>query len=65
MSYIFCRLDQRAVTRDPEAMEGFSVTVTEAVCLGASLTLSGICFYLYRKSRTAADKLDVSFVCIV
>ncbi|XP_023261173.1 mitochondrial ubiquitin ligase activator of nfkb 1-A-like [Seriola lalandi dorsalis] len=39
-------------------MDGFSVTITEAVCLGASLAFSGICYYLYRKSRTTADKLD-------
>ncbi|XP_029380483.1 mitochondrial ubiquitin ligase activator of nfkb 1-A [Echeneis naucrates] len=39
-------------------MEGFSVTVTEAVCLGASLALSGICYYFYRKSRTTVNKLD-------
>lgn len=47
-----------AVTGDPETMEGFSVGVPEAVCLGASLALSGICYYLYRKSRTTVDKLD-------
>lgn len=39
-------------------MDGLSVTMTEAVCLGASLTLSGVCYYLYRKSRTTLDKLD-------
>ncbi|XP_059201104.1 mitochondrial ubiquitin ligase activator of nfkb 1-A isoform X2 [Centropristis striata] len=39
-------------------MDGFPVKITEAVCLGASLALSGICFYLYRKSRKTLDKLD-------
>ncbi|KAM6918182.1 mitochondrial ubiquitin ligase activator of nfkb 1-A [Xenentodon cancila] len=39
-------------------MEGFSVTVTEAVCLGASLAFSGIFFYLHRKSKTTVNKLD-------
>lgn len=39
-------------------MDGYSVTITEAVCLGASLALSGICYYLYKKSRTTLDKLD-------
>ncbi|KAM6920077.1 mitochondrial ubiquitin ligase activator of nfkb 1-A isoform 1-T2 [Lycodopsis pacificus] len=39
-------------------MDGFPMEVTEAVCLGASLALSGICYYLYRKSRTTLDKLD-------
>lgn len=41
-------------------MDGFPVKITEAVCLGASLALSSICYYLYRKSRTTLDKLDVS-----
>ncbi|KAL7387265.1 hypothetical protein ABVT39_021040 [Epinephelus coioides] len=39
-------------------MDGLPVTMTEAVCLGASLALSGVCYYLYRKSRTTLDKLD-------
>ncbi|KAM9349528.1 mitochondrial ubiquitin ligase activator of nfkb 1-A [Symphorus nematophorus] len=39
-------------------MDGFPVTAPEVVCLGASLALSGICYYLYRKSRTTLDKLD-------
>ncbi|XP_027141282.1 mitochondrial ubiquitin ligase activator of nfkb 1-A isoform X1 [Larimichthys crocea] len=39
-------------------MDGFPVKVTEAVCLGASLAISGICYYLYKKSRTTLDKLD-------
>ncbi|XP_040910275.1 mitochondrial ubiquitin ligase activator of nfkb 1-A [Toxotes jaculatrix] len=39
-------------------MDGFPVRITEAVCFGASLALSGICYYLYRKSRTTVDKLD-------
>ncbi|XP_072219148.1 mitochondrial ubiquitin ligase activator of nfkb 1-A [Leuresthes tenuis] len=39
-------------------MDGFTVTFTEAVCLGASFALSGIFYYLHKKSRTTVDKLD-------
>ncbi|XP_041848067.1 mitochondrial ubiquitin ligase activator of nfkb 1-A [Melanotaenia boesemani] len=39
-------------------MDGFSVTFTEAMCLGASLTFSGIFYYLHRKSRTTVNKLN-------
>lgn len=39
-------------------MDGFPVKITEAVVLGSSLALSGICYYLYRKSRVTLDKLD-------
>ncbi|XP_041660306.1 mitochondrial ubiquitin ligase activator of nfkb 1-A [Cheilinus undulatus] len=39
-------------------MDGFPLTFTEAVCLGASLSLTGICYYLYRKSRKTLDQLD-------
>ncbi|XP_054870581.1 mitochondrial ubiquitin ligase activator of nfkb 1-A isoform X2 [Amphiprion ocellaris] len=39
-------------------MDGFQVNLTEAVCLGASLALSGICYYVYRKSRTTVEDLD-------
>nr|XP_046265187.1 mitochondrial ubiquitin ligase activator of nfkb 1-A [Scatophagus argus] len=39
-------------------MDGFPVKVAEAVCLGTSLALSGICYYFYKKSRTTLDKLD-------
>ncbi|XP_026169302.1 mitochondrial ubiquitin ligase activator of nfkb 1-A [Mastacembelus armatus] len=39
-------------------MDGFPLSITEALCLGSSLALSGICYYLYRKSRTTVDKLD-------
>lgn len=48
------------MTGDPERMDGFTVKVSEAVCLGASFALSGICYYLYRKSRTTVNILDVS-----
>lgn len=41
-------------------MDGFPVQISEAVCLGSSLALSGICYYLYKKSRTTLDKLNVS-----
>lgn len=34
------------------------MNITEAVCLGASLALSGICYYLYKKSRATLNKLD-------
>lgn len=39
-------------------MAGFDLDMTEALCLGASLALSGICYYIYRRSRTELDKLD-------
>ncbi|KAM9719566.1 mitochondrial ubiquitin ligase activator of nfkb 1-A [Menidia menidia] len=39
-------------------MEEFSVSITEAACLGASLALSGIFYYLHKKSRTTVKKLD-------
>lgn len=55
-----------AVTGGSEGMDGFPVNITEAVCLGASLALSGICYYFYRKSRTTLDKLDVGYVsCVI
>ncbi|XP_008279436.1 mitochondrial ubiquitin ligase activator of nfkb 1-A [Stegastes partitus] len=39
-------------------MDGFQVNFTEAMCLGASLALSGICYYVYRKSQTTVDELN-------
>ncbi|XP_070701305.1 mitochondrial ubiquitin ligase activator of nfkb 1-A [Pempheris klunzingeri] len=39
-------------------MDGFPLKISEAVCLGSSLALTGICYYLYKKSRTTLDKLD-------
>ncbi|CAJ1072124.1 mitochondrial ubiquitin ligase activator of nfkb 1-A [Xyrichtys novacula] len=39
-------------------MDGFSLKVSEAVCLGASLGFSCICYYVYRKSRKTLNKLD-------
>lgn len=41
-------------------MDGFPVTVTEALCLGASLALSGAFYYLYNKRWAIIHKLDVS-----
>lgn len=41
-------------------MDGFSVTVTEAVCFGASLAFSGAFYYLYKKRWSIIAKLDVS-----
>lgn len=47
-------------------MDGFPIKFSEAVFLGSSLALSGICYYLYRKSRTTLDKLDVScWLCVM
>ncbi|XP_020566701.1 mitochondrial ubiquitin ligase activator of nfkb 1-A isoform X1 [Oryzias latipes] len=43
---------------DFEGMDGFSVTFTEAVCLGTSLTLSGIFYYLHKKKKNVVDKLE-------
>ncbi|XP_074544774.1 mitochondrial ubiquitin ligase activator of nfkb 1-A [Halichoeres trimaculatus] len=39
-------------------MDGFNLYISEALCLGASLGLSVICYHAYRKSRRALDKLD-------
>ncbi|XP_032422472.1 mitochondrial ubiquitin ligase activator of nfkb 1-A [Xiphophorus hellerii] len=39
-------------------MEGFPLTFTEAVCLGASLSLSGVFYYLYKRSRLTVKKLE-------
>ena len=52
----------RVVPGQSEGMDGFTVTFTEAVCLGTSFALSGIFYYLHKKSRTTVDKLDVSCV---
>ncbi|XP_028283406.1 mitochondrial ubiquitin ligase activator of nfkb 1-A-like [Parambassis ranga] len=35
---------------------GFSLT--EALCLGAGLAVSGFCYYMYRKKKKTADELD-------
>ncbi|XP_028254261.1 mitochondrial ubiquitin ligase activator of nfkb 1-A-like [Parambassis ranga] len=35
---------------------GFSLT--EALCLGAGLAVSGLCYYMYRKKKKTADELD-------
>ncbi|KAF3699288.1 Mitochondrial ubiquitin ligase activator of nfkb 1-A [Channa argus] len=48
----------KAVTGDPEGMDRFTLLITEAVCLGTSIAISGICYYLYRKSWKTVDKLD-------
>uniref|UniRef100_A0A3Q1FTD6 RING-type E3 ubiquitin transferase n=1 Tax=Acanthochromis polyacanthus TaxID=80966 RepID=A0A3Q1FTD6_9TELE len=39
-------------------MEGFELNLSDAMCLGASLALSGICYYMYRKSRTTVEDID-------
>ncbi|KAF7222679.1 mitochondrial ubiquitin ligase activator of nfkb 1-A [Nothobranchius furzeri] len=39
-------------------MDGFPVTLTEAVCLGASFGFSGLFYYLYKKSWITANKLQ-------
>ncbi|XP_028988340.1 mitochondrial ubiquitin ligase activator of nfkb 1-A isoform X2 [Betta splendens] len=39
-------------------MDGFCLKLLEAVCLGTSLAVSGVCYYLYRKNRKSVDKLD-------
>ncbi|XP_012709096.2 mitochondrial ubiquitin ligase activator of nfkb 1-A [Fundulus heteroclitus] len=39
-------------------MDGFSLSLTEAVCLGASLGLSGVFFYLHKQSRKTVKKLE-------
>uniref|UniRef100_A0A8C5GIJ7 RING-type E3 ubiquitin transferase n=1 Tax=Gouania willdenowi TaxID=441366 RepID=A0A8C5GIJ7_GOUWI len=43
-------------------MAEFSVTATELFCMGASFAMSGICYYMYRRSRAVVEQLDVSFV---
>lgn len=44
---------------NPKGMEEFSVSVVEALCLGTSLTISGIFYYVYRKKKKTVDKLKV------
>ncbi|XP_017277633.1 mitochondrial ubiquitin ligase activator of nfkb 1-A [Kryptolebias marmoratus] len=39
-------------------MDGFPVTLTEAVCLGASFAFSGLFYCLYKKSQSAVNKLE-------
>lgn len=39
-------------------MEDFSVSTVEMVCLGTSMALSGLFFYIYRKKRKTVDKLN-------
>ncbi|KAM4729080.1 mitochondrial ubiquitin ligase activator of nfkb 1-A isoform 1-T2 [Anableps anableps] len=39
-------------------MDEFSLTLAEAVCLGASLSLTGIFYYLHRKSRVTVKRLE-------
>ena len=41
-------------------MEEFPVSAVEALCLGTSLTISGILYYVYRKKKKTVDKLKVS-----
>lgn len=61
-----CRFASIPLTGDGVKMEEFALRIPEAACLGVSLTLSGICYYLYRKSRKTVDKLDVSFLsCLI
>ncbi|CAL8323951.1 unnamed protein product [Arctogadus glacialis] len=38
-------------------MEEFPVSAVEALCLGTSLTISGILYYVYRKKKKTVDKL--------
>ena len=40
-------------------MEEFPVSAVEALCLGTSLTISGILYYVYRKKKKTVDKLKV------
>ncbi|KAM9844526.1 mitochondrial ubiquitin ligase activator of nfkb 1-A [Aulostomus maculatus] len=39
-------------------MDGFPMKIGEGVCLGVSVALSSLCYYLYRKSRLTVDRLD-------
>uniref|UniRef100_A0A8C5GIE6 RING-type E3 ubiquitin transferase n=1 Tax=Gouania willdenowi TaxID=441366 RepID=A0A8C5GIE6_GOUWI len=39
-------------------MAEFSVTATELFCMGASFAMSGICYYMYRRSRAVVEQLD-------
>ena len=41
-------------------MEEFPVTTAEALCLGTSLAISGIFYYVYRKKKKTVEKLNVS-----
>ncbi|XP_062338020.1 mitochondrial ubiquitin ligase activator of nfkb 1-A [Osmerus eperlanus] len=39
-------------------MEEFPVTTAEALCLGTSLAISGIFYYVYRKKKKTVEKLN-------
>ncbi|KAJ8274615.1 hypothetical protein COCON_G00092400 [Conger conger] len=39
-------------------MEDFPIRTVEMVCLGTSMALSGLFFYIYRKKRKTVDKLN-------
>ncbi|XP_035615388.2 mitochondrial ubiquitin ligase activator of nfkb 1-A-like [Oncorhynchus keta] len=39
-------------------MEEFPVRTVEGLCLGTSLAISGLFFYIYRKKRKSVDKLN-------
>lgn len=41
-------------------MEDFPLKTLEIVCLGSSIALSGLFYYIYRKKRKTVDKLSVS-----
>ncbi|KAL2097038.1 hypothetical protein ACEWY4_006245 [Coilia grayii] len=39
-------------------MEGYPLKTMEIVCLGSSMALSGLFYYIYRKKRRTVDKLN-------
>ncbi|XP_054889417.1 mitochondrial ubiquitin ligase activator of nfkb 1-A [Poeciliopsis prolifica] len=39
-------------------MDGFPLTFTETVCFGASLSLSGVFYYFYKRNRLTVQKLE-------
>lgn len=53
---VFGSLEKRKRTR--WTMEDFPIL--EMVCLGSSVALSGLFYYIYRKKRKTVDKLNVS-----
>lgn len=45
-------------------MEDFPISTLEVVCLGSSVALSGLLYYIYKKKRRTVDKLNVSNIAV-
>ncbi|KAF7662714.1 hypothetical protein LDENG_00227590 [Lucifuga dentata] len=45
-------------TEYPTGMDEFPLRTIEAVCVGVSFAISGICYYVYKKKQRTIDKLN-------